>query len=303
MFGVYNLEYMRKIFKIIIDKLKTYIKYNFKNNKTMNKVDIKKIISQENYLTDRANFDLGDVYFLCIDLLNNIQCIYSISCENEVSTFFDAQILKNFHLAVLNTIRRHTNIALLSMRQVLESISLFVFSMEKQKFSDYNIIKSANQIIEYDENIILDSYKYIESKYPEISIYLEVYKDTINYYYSHANILSSQYNSTVINNRIKVLIFDDYIDDYIRGVLLTLNELMILTLKIYKKLEKDYKIYSLDIGFEEELSKLIERHQKIKTDILNLNKSEKKDEYRIVDNIIKKKKEKYKDKLPDDFMF
>ncbi|MBM4157400.1 MAG: hypothetical protein FJ216_01310 [Ignavibacteria bacterium] len=267
----------------------------------MEKIDLEWIISSENNLTDKADSNFGNVYALCKDLLMHIQCIKSISRDNEVSRYFGAQILKNFYLAVLCAIRRHTNHTFFSLRQVIESISLFVYSMSFQKINDYNIIMENEQIIDYDIKILRKSYDFIKTKYPIFSRDLEIYKNMINYYYSHPNIFSSQYNSTIIDDKVKVLIFDSYYDDYIKKVLLTINEIIILSLKIYKKLEEDFKIYTLEENFELKLKELEARHEIIKEEILNQIKLNERANFDKIDDIINKCKEKYKDLLNDNY--
>jgi len=141
----------------------------------MEKIDLKSIIEQETFLTDRSRYEIGDVFELTKELFQSIQCMESISRKNEVANFFDSQILSGFFNSILSTIRRHTNVSFLIIRHIIENISLFIYSMELQKLSDFNVIVVKDQIVEYDKSIINKSYKHMEIKYPEFSFRLEIW--------------------------------------------------------------------------------------------------------------------------------
>jgi hypothetical protein len=128
-------------------------------------IDLEWVIKQENILTDRAS-ELGVNYHLSVDLLKLLQCIKSFSVGNEMSHVFDSQILKGFHLVILNTLRRHSTEANLILRFTLESLVMFVYSMEHTKEVDFGIIRNGFQIIDYDVKIKNKAYKHISCKYP-----------------------------------------------------------------------------------------------------------------------------------------
>lgn len=226
-------------------------------------IDLEWIIEQENKLTDRAKYDLGDNYYLSLDLLKSLQCIKSFSIRNEMAHVFDAQILKGFHLVILNIIRRHGVEAHLILRYTLESIVLFVYSMEYMKEFDFKIVRNEFQIIDFDESIKNNTYKHFEKKYPEFSKEIKTIKDFINAFYSHSNPIASQFNTDIIDGRLKAFVFDTYTDCSIREVLLTINSIMVTTLKIYKQLKSDYdKMFFFDEDIVNQLDEVFNRHEK-----------------------------------------
>jgi len=227
-------------------------------------IDIDWIIEKENELTDRAKFDLGDNYHLSIDLLKLLQCIKSFSNKNEMAHIFDAQILKGFHLVILNTIRRHSTEANLILRFTLESTVLFVYSMEFTRESDFGIIKNGFQIIDFDENVKEKAYKNIECKYPEYSKDIQMIKDFINKFYSHSNPISTQYNADMRDGRLNALFFDSYVDNSIREVLLCVNEIMVKILNLYIQLKNDYQdTFHFNEDFEKQFDDIEKRQKKL----------------------------------------
>lgn len=226
-------------------------------------IDLDWIIEEENKLTDKASSDLGDNYYLTVNLLKLLQSIKGYSVENEIAHVFNTQILKGFHLTALNIIRRHSVEAHLILRYTLESIVLFVYSMENTKETAYGIIRNENQIIDFDQNVQEKAYKHIENKYQEFSKDIQSIKDFINSFYSHGNPLASQYNSAIIDGKFTALIFDSYFDDAIREELLYLNKIMCITLTLYKTLKKDYQdMFYLEDKFDKELEEIINRQEK-----------------------------------------
>jgi len=227
-------------------------------------IDLNWIIEQENNLTDRARFDLGDNYHLSLDLLKLLQCVKSFSIENEMAHVFDSQILKGFHLVILNTIRRHNVEAQLILRYTLESLVLFVYSMEHIKEKDFKIVRNDFQIIDYDDKLLENAYIHFKKRYPELSKEIQNMKDFINAFYSHSNPMASQYNSAIIDGRLKAFVFDTYENSSIREILLTINFIMIATLKIYKQLKIDYKnMFYFNDNFENQFHELLARHDKL----------------------------------------
>lgn len=227
-------------------------------------IDLNWIIEQENKLTDRARFDLGDNYHLSIDLLKLLQCIESFSVKNEMAHVFDAQILKGFHLVILNTIRRHSTEANLILRFTLESLVLFVYSMEHLKEDDFGIIRNGFQIIDFDEKVKEKAYKHIASKYPDYSKDIQILKDIINTFYSHSNPISTQYNADIRDGSLKASLFDSYVDDSIREVLLCINSIIINTLRLFIQLKSDYPyIFHFKEDFEKQFNEIEERQEKL----------------------------------------
>lgn len=259
----------------------------------MKTITLEELIPKEEELTNRARFDIGDTYELTKELFVSIQCLKSFSRENEVIAAFDSQILSGFFNAILNTVRRHTNVTHLIIRQVIENMSLFIYSMEARKFSDYNIEKVDDIIVDFNENVKYKVYDFVLSKYPDFSRYLEMYKKILNYYFSHANISNSQSNTTIIDDRIKTLFFDTYVQDYTRQVFLSICDLMILLLKIYVKLHEDYvDAYEIKGGIDKEIIEYERRKYKILED-LNSNEKYDKRFNSKVEEIINKVNAKY----------
>lgn len=256
-------------------------------------IDLNWIIKQENDLTDCAKRDLGDNYMLCIDLLELLQSIESFSVKNKFSPFFEAQTVKGIFLAVLSTIRRHTVEAHIILRHSLESLVLFVYSMEYTDEKDYKIYKDDDEIIDFDINLLQKANKHIENKYPDISREIEGYKNIINSYYSHPNVSSSQYNMAKIDGNLKLLIFDNYFKPYIRESLLSINYTIILILKTFQRLESDYKSFVLKSNFSLLLEDYSNRYYKHFTDIKLMNEG-KLYTSPIIEEIIDKLNKKYK---------
>jgi hypothetical protein len=255
------------------------------------------IITEENGLTDRAKLDLGDMYMLTKDLLESMPFIESFFAGNHISHFFDSQIVKDFYLAILNIIRRHSLVSNLLIRHAIESVVLFVYSMEHNNEEEYVIQKDEKEILNFKENLLTDkAYKHIELKYPKYSEKLEGYKETINVFYSHANIYSSQYNAAMVDGRLKLLIFDNYYDDHIRDTLCVINDIICIVLKLYKTLENDYKSFVLIPGFDEKLEVFFKRHSKIAEDHLEKHKNRNLSESELIDKIFMKLDKKYNKK-------
>lgn len=230
-------------------------------------IDLNWIIEQENKLTDRARFDLGDNYHLSIDLLKLLQCVESFSVKNEMAHVFDAQILKGFHLVILNTFRRHSTEANLVLRFTLESLVLFVYSMEYTKEHDFGIIRNGFQIVDFDEKIKEKAYKHIGNKYPEYSKDIQILKDFINTFYSHSNPISTQYNAGIIDGRLKALLFDTYVDASIREVLLCINSIIVNSLRLFIQLKNDYSdMFHFNKDFEEQFKEIEKRQEKLFND-------------------------------------
>lgn len=255
-------------------------------------VDIGWIIETENELTDKAKFKLGDNYMLAIDLLN-LFCISikSFSKENEVAHSFETQIVKDFHLAVLNAVRRHTLVSNFSLRHAIESLVLFTYSFVNDKEEHFKVQKGEIGIVSFDDKILLDANKYFALKYPDISWSLEGYKDYINKFYSHSNIFSAQYNTAIIDEGVKLLIFDNYFDDYIRDSLLICNDIMCYTLIIYRNLQEEFETFNFEDSFLSTLEELLKRHDKLSFDHFEKNKDNLdafEDPYNIINKLNKK---------------
>lgn len=259
-------------------------------------IDLEWIIKTENELTDRAKFDLGDNYFLTLDLLKLLQSIKSFSPQNEVSYYFDAQIVKDMHLVVLNTIRRHNIEANIILRHALESISLFIYSMEYKNETVYQIARENNQIVSFNNNLLKKANKFFEQKYPEFSKIIEGYKEVINLYFSHANIFSSQFNTADIEGRIKLLVFDNYYDNLIRETLGVVNEIICIILQLYQILVKEYKSFILEKDFDRTLEDYLKRQDKLKKDMYEKMDNEERVNFPHVNKIVDKLNKKYKNK-------
>lgn len=226
-------------------------------------IDLDWIISTENELTDKAKLKLGDNYMLSIDLLNLLcSSIESFSKNNEVAHCFETQIVKDFHLIVLNIIRRHTTIANILIRHAIESIVLFTYSMVEHTEEKFNVIRDPIGIVSFNNKILNKANSYFKKTFREESKNLEEYKESINHYYSHSNIFSAQFNTAIIEERVKLLIFDNYFDDYIRNSLLICNDIMCITLGLYLKLHDKYRNFILYKSFNEDYDKYLKRHIK-----------------------------------------
>lgn len=253
-------------------------------------IDLKWIIDEENKLTDNAKFKLGDSYMLSLDLLQLLQSIKSMNKDNEVSHYFETQIVKDFHLIILNIIRRHNLVANLLMRHVIESIVLFSYSIDKKNTADYKIIKDGEEIIDYDRKVLKKANKDFEYKIPDVSEKLEACKTFINDYYSHSNIYSAQDNTAIINNEIKLLLFDNYNDLFIRDFLLACNEIICSALDVYEFLFIEYNGFVLSDNFSVKL-----HEYKIRQSKHTLDRSTDEDlkEYQNLDKIISRIRKKY----------
>ncbi len=256
-------------------------------------IDLDWIIKQENELTDKAKSNLGDNYHLLIDLLKLIQGIKSFSVNNEVAHYFETQILKDFHLSALNIIRRHSTDAQSSIRHALESAVLFAYSMEHPYKSEYVIAEDEEQIYDFDDKILNKAQNYIENKYPDISIHIEKYKRGINIMYSHSNIFASQYNTAIIDGRIKALIFDCYYDEHSRELLCILNDTIVLVLDLYKQLYTDYKSFEFEDWFDELYNECVTRLEKLKQDMHLKVSLEDRKKFPALEKEIDRLKEKY----------
>ncbi|GEM_PF-2200490 len=257
------------------------------------KVDLSWIIEKENELTSNAKQNLGDNYFLVVDLLEMLQGIKSFSRDNEVAHYFEAQIMKGFYLAVLNTIRRHAIEANLIVRHTLESIVLFVYSMEHKSESDYKIQRDSDQIVEFDDALLEKANRFFEASLPYNSKWVEGYKHVLNAYYSHANVFTAQFNITEVEGRIKLLMFDNYWDNYIWQALGIFNELICLTLDLYKVLQRKYESFFFHDWFESKFEECSMRQAKLKQDLVSKLKEENRVNFPIVEEIIEKLNEKY----------
>ena len=252
------------------------------------------IIKAENGLTDRAKLDLGDNYMLSRDLLESMPFILSFSNDNDVSHIFDSQIIKDFYLAVLNIVRRHSLITNLILRHAIESIVLFAYSMEHKKEDEYVIKRNETDILDFKEKLLTEkAYKHMELKYPEYSKNLEGYKDTINVHYSHANIFSAQYNSAIIDGNLKLLIFDDYFDEHIRDTLCIINDIICITLRLYKILVYEYKSFVLIPDFDKKFEEYLIRHSKNLEDNIEKNKEKNLPKNELIDKIFMRLEKKY----------
>lgn len=258
-------------------------------------IDLNWIIRQENALTDSAKRELGDNYMLCIDLLELLQSIESFSISNKFCPFFEAQAVKGIFLAVLNTIRRHTVVAHILLRHSMESLVLFVYSMEFTEEKDYKIDKEDDEIIDFDVNLLHKANKHMQNKYPDISREIEGYKNIINSYYSHPNVSSAQYNIAEIDGNLKMLIFDNYFNPYIRETLLSINDVIFIILNTFQRLESDYKYFVLRNNFNKLLGDYSVRHYKHFTDTQKINEG-KLYTSPIIEEIIDKLNKKYQDK-------
>lgn len=256
-------------------------------------IDLNWIIEQENELTDKAKSNLGDNYHLMLDLLKLVQGIKSFSVNNDVCHYFETQILKDFHLAALNIIRRHSIEAQSSIRHALESAVLFAYSMEHPNKNEYVIAEDEEQIFDIDDKILRKAQNHIEQKYPDISIHIEKYKRGINILYSHSNILSAQYNTAIIDGRIKALIFDSYFDEHSRELLCVLNDTIVLVLDLYKQLFDDYKSFMFEDWFEKSFSECSARHDKLKHDIKSQAGFKDRKNFPAIEKEMDRLKEKY----------
>lgn len=257
-------------------------------------IDLNSIIGNENKLTDDAKSNLGDNYMLNIDLLKLMQSIESFSISNEVAYYFVTQIVKDFHLITLNIIRRHELVANYLIRHSLESLVLFCYSLENIKEKDYDIKRVNGEIVYFDKDILNNkAYKHIEKKYPKFSHIIEQYKEVINSCYSHSNIYSSQNNTAIINGRIKLLIFDNYIDEHIRDLFCVFNEIICITLKFFEKLEEDYKSFVFENDFKKNFIELKRRHDKNKNDYFDKTENEEPSDFSFIDGIIERVNKKY----------
>ncbi len=259
-------------------------------------IDLNWIIEQENKLTDKAKFELGDNYYLSLDLLKLLQSINSFSVNHEVCYYFETQIFKDFHLIILNCIRRHTLVTHLLLRHALENFVLFAYSLVHPKEKEYKIIREENDIVDFDSNLLADkAYVFFKSEYPEKSKIVEGYKQIINAYYSHGNIFSTRYNVSIIDGRIKTQVFDNYIHDYTRDILGMINEIICLILKSYGEWETKYKAFVLNADFQTKLQDCLLRQDKLKDDLIVRISEKKIVNYPLVSKILDKLNEKYKD--------
>lgn len=259
-------------------------------------IDLDWIIEQENELTNRARFDLGDSYHLSIDLLKLLQSIKSFDKDNEVSHIFNTQIILDFHLIVLNTIRRHTLLSNLLLRHALETTVLFAYSMVYKKESDYGVIKNEEGIIkDFDENVLNEkAFKYFEMRYSSYSKNIESYKHLINSMYSHGNAFSGNHNVAIIDGRLKALMFDNYFDDTIREILLNLNDIMIMIINLFIELKDEFNGYDFEDDFRVKFEEVEKRHVKLIEQFAIKFDESKTPAERIVLNIIEKMNKKYK---------
>lgn len=256
-------------------------------------IDLDWIISKENEITDCAKLKLGDNYMLSIDLLKLFcSAIKSFSKSNEVLHYFETQLVKDFHLAVLNIIRRHSIVANTVIRHAIESLILFAYSMEHKKEELFVANRDQIGITSYDDNILVKANKFIEKEFPEESKSLQAFKDAINFYYSHSNIYSAQFNTAIIGEEVKLLIFDNYFDDYIKNSLLIFNEIMCITLGLYKKLQEKYENFILIDSFNEEYNQLLKRNNN-NVQVSIENNERLKQDFPDADKIIEKLNKKY----------
>jgi hypothetical protein len=252
---------------------------------------IKTIIIKENELTDRAKFDLGDNYMLSIDLLSFIQEINSFNQGYDIALNFHIQIISDLHLAILNSIRRHTIVTNILIRHTLESLVLFVYSLENKEENKFISEKNENEIIDFEEKQLIKANKFIEENFPAYSHRIEIHKNIINIYFSHSNIYSSSFNKKIFENRISGLIFDYYFDGYIHQNLCEINNVICLILRIYNDLNMKYNFLNLNSEFKNKLTDLLKRHDKNVKDITEKYNTRKK--FPPIDRMIEKLEKKY----------
>lgn len=292
--GVSFLSFPRRRESIFLRLLfEIFVKVKVLKSKNKKMIDLNWIIEEENNLTYRAKLDLGDNYQLTLDLLKQLQGIKSFSIHNEVAHFFETQIIKDFHLAALNLIRRHSIEANFGIRHALESLSLFVYFMEHKSEKEYVFERDENHIIDFDHKLLGKAFSHIEKRYPLFSKEIEMYRSSINALYSHSNIFSSQYNTAIIDGRIKFLLFDSYYDKFIWEYLCILNEIICLTLEVYKKLFEDYHPFEFEDWFGKELEECFMRQDKLKSDMISELSRENRKGFPVLEEVINKINEKY----------
>jgi hypothetical protein len=249
------------------------------------------IIENENKLTDRMKLDLGDNYMLCVDLLSFIQSINSFAPGFEIALNFSIQMYSDLHLALLNTIRRHTIVSNFLIRHTLESLTMFVYTLENKGEEKYIKKRDGEEIIDFDNYIQNKAVKYIETAYPDFSKKIEAFKGITNIFYTHPNIYSTKYNIKKGENGVLALIFDNYYDGYIFQSLLGINEIVCLILELFLLLNEKYKFFITDEKFISIYNEYIIRHKKNKKDIFEKFKDKK--EYPIIERMLERLDKKY----------
>lgn len=231
-------------------------------------INIQDFSNEENRLVLAASSEYGDIYdnaSRALDLFWSF--VSSIKQKYWLSFSVLAQVKKQLTLALLATIRRHQIQAKINMRYAIEAAAYSAFAIHNPDEKIF-IKNKDNKLIE-NPGIKKKIYTWMDKEFPDLSKKLLYKKETINSYFSHANIIiiakQFEINTDGINNN-----FFDKNDKPIENVWIwEITDLTILFIHLFANLISNYSAASLSENMSSELAIIETKHYEIKEKLKN----------------------------------
>lgn len=203
-----------------------------------------------------------------IGLLNNF--INSVNIDGQVFLIFMSQIQKSTVLAVLSTLRRHDVQALMSVRHLLESYVLIIYSFVEKDFDSY-VYQSKNRYAIERKDVKVRARKWLESQYPEYSNRIKNMKLQINDFYAHANLLSAFTNYDFTNeSSITLKLFDKKEDIHIKQRLWWIGNISFGVADLIIKVNQRYPLVIFNKDTNEKMVDLALENNVLQEELMNL---------------------------------
>lgn len=230
---------------------------------------LQEISRKENDLIQEALKKHADYYRICCDYLNLLNSVKSVDKNYMLFLDFHLNVINDFTLAILSIARRHFLQSQFNYRHALESAVIACYTFEDNNVNNY--LEMQNDITVEPKDIRNKSYKWLEKNYPEYSKKIKNNKDLVNKFHAHSNNIMSEANRFFQKdeNKINLLIFDGYPDNYIDAVLVTFINSISDVLDLYREVNNNYNKISFEIDLEK-LNKAKESKEILQKNIIGI---------------------------------
>lgn len=224
--------------------------------------------NKENSLIYYFKYNISEYYETSLNALRLTKCIKSIESKGYIFFHFFNHASNSFHLSIISTLRKHAVQANMMLRQALESSVLAAYSISNTKPEDFGELEDG-EFLNPIEKVKIDAYKWIKNNYKSYSDYIKESKDEINKLFSHSNIVITETNIKIQENKISALKFDSEADELIMGELLGLSKIIFYILNMSYEINKKYKMIIFVDDFESSLSTLHKNLEVLEKKLLN----------------------------------
>lgn len=168
-------------------------------------INIGTLIKQEQKVIESSLEEYRSLVTNTDNLINILKDIVKIKNREAAAYYFLVNQLQNgLYQCLLSMLRRHEVQAQLILRHSVEIACLTIYSLHNTKIEKF--ITKDNIGAKPVQNVLKESYKWLDKKYSQESKQLKLLKDQINEYYAHGNMFNSF--KTVNINKKSIDFFD-----------------------------------------------------------------------------------------------